>query len=592
MDRKKPENEKKKKDFTLTKFMKEMFSFAGEQRGKIKTAVALAVIGELFAMLPYVSCVLLAKDVFYNNMEMKRTVLLTLLAIAGVCVRTLLCWMSTSRSHRVAFEILCNIRIAISEKMSRVPLGYMIETPIGSLKAKVVENTGKLEDFVAHLIPELPSKLTGPIACIVLIFCLDWRMGLASLITVPLGGIFAMGMMRGYSEKIQTYLKAGADMNSSLVEYVNGIKVIKAFGNEGASYAKFTDSINFYFRSTMKWFKQSWFWMAMVNAIFASSLLGTLPVGAYLYFQGQIQMEILILCLVLPLAFIMPLYSLAMGMELFVMMEPNWTQIKEFLNIEEQTRPEKNVNLSDEGFKFDEVSFSYDEGKNVLSDISLETHRGKMLAIVGPSGSGKSTIAKLMAGFWDPDKGSVNFGGQSLKNIPFSQLMQEISYVAQDNFLFDKTIMENIRMGKPDAKDEEIIEAAKAAQCHDFIMQLDGGYQTMAGDAGDKLSGGERQRITIARAMLKNSKVVILDEATAYTDPENESHIQTAINNLVKEKTLVVVAHRLSTIKNADEIIVLNEGKITARGRHEELCESSELYKSMWEKHVSSMEIA
>jgi ATP-binding cassette subfamily B protein len=332
--------------------------------------------------------------------------------------------------------------------------------------------------------------------------------------------------------------------------------------------------------------------MAAVMAIVPSTMLGTLPVGAWLYMKGEISLPVYISCIIIPLGFIAPLMKLAFGSEQLTTIMANLQPIRDFLAIKEQSRPDKPVVLKDTSYSFENVSFSYQASKEVLHDISFSTTPGTMTAIVGPSGSGKSTIAKLMAGFWDADGGVVRYGGKDIKNIPFQQLMGEISYVAQDNFLFDMSIRENIRMGNPLADNEEVEQAARAANCHEFILKLEQGYDTLAGDTGDRLSGGERQRITIARAMLKKSSVVILDEATAYADPESEALIQEAVGRLVSGKTLVVVAHRLSTIQNANQILVVDHGEIIARGTQEELLTTCPLYRTMWEQHKGAVEYA
>ncbi len=570
--------------------IKILFQFVGEDKGKMTLSVILAIVGELFGMLPFLSAAMLANEVYAGTATVKTALLWSGTAIAGVVLRTVLCWKSSSRSHGIAFTILKNIRRAIADKMKRVPMGVMLETPSGAFKTLLVDNVGKLEDSVAHMIPEAPSQIAAPLCCILLIFILDWRMGLVSLVTVPLGIPFILGMMKGYSEKMELYLRSGREMNASLVEYVGGIQVIKAFGRSGESYGKFSDSVHFFHDSTLAWWKQCWFWMAAVMAIVPSTMLGTLPVGAWLYMKGEISLPVYISCIIIPLGFIAPLMKLAFGSEQLTTIMANLQPIRDFLAIKEQSRPDKPVVLKDASYSFENISFSYQASKEVLHDISFSTTPGTMTAIVGPSGSGKSTIAKLMAGFWDADGGVVRYGGKDIKNIPFQQLMGEISYVAQDNFLFDMSIRENIRMGNPLADNEEVEQAARAANCHDFILKLEQGYDTLAGDTGDRLSGGERQRITIARAMLKKSSVVILDEATAYADPESEALIQEAVGRLVSGKTLVVVAHRLSTIQNADQILVVDHGEIIARGTQEELLTTCPLYRTMWEQHKGAVE--
>lgn len=396
-------------------------------------------------------------------------------------------------------------------------------------------------------------------------------------------------MMRGYGPRMENYMQSANDMNDSLVEYVNGIQVIKAFNRSSSCYGKYAKSVNYFHDSTMEWWSQCWFWNAAARAVLPSTLLGTLPVGAWLYMEGTLSLPIFLISLVVPLGFIAPLMKVSEAMEQVSMIKGNLEQVTAFLKTPELVRPSKPVSLGERIYQFEDVHFSYKETE-VLHGISFQTRPGTMTAIVGPSGSGKSTIAKLMAGFWDVTSGSVRFGGQDIRKIPFAQLMGEISYVAQDNFLFDKSIRENIRMGNPAATDDEVEAAAKAANCHDFIMQLEQGYNTPAGDAGDHLSGGERQRITIARAMLKQASVVILDEATAYADPENEALIQQAISKLVAGKTLIVVAHRLHTIRNADQILVVADGKIVGRGTQEELLCECPLYQKMWQDYAETIE--
>ncbi|MDO4355185.1 MAG: ABC transporter ATP-binding protein [Clostridia bacterium] len=571
--------------------LKVLFSFAGEAKGRMTLSVMLAIAGELFGMAPYFAVALLARQIYGQTATVESAAVIALTAAVCMAMRALLSGLSSMRSHGIAFTILKNIRCAIADKMARVPMGVMLETPSGAFKTLLVDNVGRLEDIIAHMVPEFPSNLSAPLLSIALVFCMDWRMGLASLITVPLSLVFMVGMMQGYSEKMATYLRSGNEMNAALVEYVGGIQVIKAFGQGKKSFGHFADSVNFFHDSTLAWWRQSWFWMAGFKAVLPSTLLGTLPVGALLYMRGEIELAVFLACIIIPIGFIAGLMRFGFGLEQLTYMSANLKPIQEFLATPEQRRPETPVDLGERAFVFSHVGFSYDGRTDVLHDVNFTAAPGQVTAIVGPSGSGKSTIAKLMAGFWDATAGTVRFGGQRIQDIPFDQLMGEISYVAQDNFLFDKSIRDNIRMGKPSATDAEIEAAAKAANCHDFIMALEDGYDTLAGDAGDRLSGGERQRITIARAMLKPSTVVILDEATAYADPESEAQIQQALNRLVRGKTLIVVAHRLSTIQNADQILVIDRGRLVARGTQAELLDGCPLYRALWAQHISAADI-
>ena len=571
--------------------IRQLFAFVGESNSKMRISIFLAVLGEMFGIVPFLMVALLADELYRGTATIQRV--LFFCGIAAICqlVKMLLTWRSSLMSHKISFTILKNIREAITDRMAKVPMGVMLETPTGTFKNLIVDNVAKLEDSMAHFMPELPSNIAAPLCSILLIFILDWRMGLASLITIPLGILFFAAMMRGYGPRMENYMRSANDMNSSLVEYVNGIQVIKAFNRSASSYGKYSKSVNYFHDSTMEWWSQCWFWNAAARAVLPSTLLGTLPVGAWLYMEGTLSLPVFLISLVVPLGFVAPLMKVSEAMEQVSMIKGNLEQVTAFLKTPELVRPSEPVSLGERTYQFEDVHFGYKETE-VLHGISFQTKPGTMTAIVGPSGSGKSTIAKLMAGFWDVTSGSVRFGGQDIRQIPFEQLMGEISYVAQDNFLFDKSIRENIRMGNPAATDEEVEAAAKAANCHDFIMQLEQGYDTLAGDAGDRLSGGERQRITIARAMLKPASVVILDEATAYADPENEALIQQAISKLVAGKTLIVVAHRLNTIRNADQILVVANGNIAGRGTQEELLRECPIYQKMWQDYAGTIEEA
>lgn len=569
--------------------IRQLFAFVGERNSKMRISILLAVLGEMFGIVPFLMVALLADELYRGTTTIQRVLFFS--GIAAICqlIKMLLTWRSSLMSHKISFTILKNIREAITDRMAKVPMGVMLETPTGTFKNLIVDNVAKLEDSMAHFMPELPSNIAAPLCSILLIFILDWRMGLASLITIPLGILFFAAMMRGYGPRMENYMRSANDMNSSLVEYVSGIQVIKAFNRSASSYGKYSKSVNYFHDSTMEWWSQCWFWNAAARAVLPSTLLGTLPVGAWLYMEGTLSLPVFLISLVVPLGFVAPLMKVSEAMEQVSMIKGNLEQVTAFLKTPELVRPSEPVSLGERTYQFEDVHFGYKETE-ILHGIYFQTKPGTMTAIVGPSGSGKSTIAKLMAGFWDVTSGSVRFGGQDIRQIPFEQLMGEISYVAQDNFLFDKSIRENIRMGNPSATNAEVEAVAKAANCHDFIMQLEQGYDTLAGDAGDRLSGGERQRITIARAMLKPSSVVILDEATAYADPENEALIQQAISKLVAGKTLIVVAHRLNTIRNADQILVVANGNIAGRGTQEELLRECPIYQKMWQDYAGTIE--
>ena len=570
------------------KAMALLMEYAGDNKRELYRSIVLAVIGELFGMIPFLAVAKLIEKIYLSEASFGEILQITLIALSGQILKGIFTLYSTITSHKATFHILKNIRSLVAEKMLRVPMGVMLDTPIGKFKNLIVDTISKLEDSMAHFMPEITSGVVSPLLFLILIFVLDYRMGLASLLTIPLGMLGYIGMMKDYEIRSKTYTTAQNEMNSTLVEYVNGIEVIKAFNNSASSYEKFTNAIRFFHDSTLAWWKQSWLWSAFIQAVMPSTLLGTLPVGAYLYMNSQISLSNFIVCIILPIGFIAHLMKIGKYSEQFDMVRVSLGVIEEFLEKKELVRPKERVCLDNTLYRFENVSFAYDK-ELVLKNISFELKPNTVTALVGSSGSGKSTISKLMAGFWDSTTGDIFYGGKKISEIPFEQITSEISYVAQDNFLFNTSIKENIKMGKPNASDEEVIEAAKAASCHNFIMELENGYDTKVGDAGGALSGGERQRITIARAILKEAKVIILDEATAFADPENEHLIQEAINNLIKGKTLIVVAHRLSTITKADTILVLKDGGIVESGVHKELLDKNGVYKSLWRNYVDGL---
>lgn len=565
-----------------------LYYFMRPDRGRMVVSLLLACVGEAVGMVPYLVIALLAAGLVEGTLTLERAAWLAAAAALAHTARFFLTWRSSMMSHRVAFRALRAMREQMAEKMERVPMGAIIDTPTGAFKNRFVDNVNQLEDAIAHFMPELPSNVFGPLLAMGVVFALDWRMGLAGLATIPLGVLFYAAMMRDYKPKMARYLSSEQKMNSSLVEYVNGIQVIKAFGRSASSYGAFSQAVAAYHDSTLAWFRQSWVWMAAVKAVVPCTLLVSLPLGVWLMSIGQLTLPVFLTCIVIPLGFIAPLLKFAQAGGMISRMDVCLNVIWDFLGTPELVRPAQRVKLAGESFAFERVSFGYREGVEVLRDVSFATRPGQITAIVGPSGSGKSTIAKLMAGFWDATEGRITFGGCDVRDIPHEQLMEHISYVAQDTFLFDRTLADNIRMGKPAATDAEVEAAARAAGCHDFISALPQGYATRAGEAGERLSGGEKQRITIARAMLKNAPVVILDEATAYADPENEALVERAISKLVAGKTLVTIAHRLSTIKEAQQILVVDEGRIVGRGTHAELLAACPVYARMWREHMSS----
>lgn len=562
-----------------------LFYFMRPDKGIMILSLALACIGEALGMAPYIVVGLLAAGLMEGALTLSMAAWLCVAAAFGQVAKFFFTWRSSMMSHGIAFKALRTMREMMAEKMARVPMGTIVDTPTGTFKNRFIDNVNQLEDAIAHFMPELPSNVFAPVLAMAIVFAIDWRMGLAGIATIPLGILFYLGMMRGYKEKMARYIASEQAMNATLVEYVNGIQVIKAFGRSASSYGSFSRAVAEYHDSTLAWFRQSWVWMALVKAVVPCTLLVSLPLGVWLLSTGQLGLPSFMVCISIPLGFVGGVLKFAQAASQISRMDACLNVIWDFLGLPELTRPQERVELFGDSFSFENVSFSYHEGEEVLHDVSFQTKPGSITAIVGPSGSGKSTVAKLMAGFWDASGGAIRFGGHDVRDIPLGQLMEHVAYVAQDTFLFDRTIADNIRMGRRDATDAEVEEAARTAGAYEFIERLPQGFDTPAGEAGARLSGGERQRITIARAMLKDADVVILDEATAYADPENEALVERAISELVAGKTLVTIAHRLSTITGADQIIVMDAGRIIAQGRHGDLLASCPLYARMWADH-------
>lgn len=441
-----------------------------------------------------------------------------------LCNTLLLYGISTSLSHISAYTILENIRLTLAQRLMKAPLGTVIGESVGKLKNVLVDRVETIELPLAHMIPECISNLLLPVAVFSYLVCIDWRMALAMLATLPFVLIAFAMMMKNFNKLYADYMESNNYVNGVIVEYVEGIEVIKAFNQSSSSYEKFANAVESFKDYTLKWYQSSWKVMNFVSAVLPSTFLGTLPIGMYLYWIGSLTPQDLVMCLILSLGIVGPLMNFTTYVNEAKAVEYAIHDVDKLLHVEELPDTGKPVDLQSKDIQLQDISFSYDKenGKQVLSHINLKIPEGKFTALVGPSGGGKSTIARLIARFWDVNDGKITIGGVDIRSMPLAQLADIVSFVTQDNFLFNCSIKENIRLGNPDATDEEVYAAAKAACCDEFIRKLDNGYDTMAGDAGNRLSGGEKQRISIARMILKNAPIVILDEATAFTDQENE----------------------------------------------------------------------
>ena len=567
-----------------------VFSFASQCKGKIILSVICALVSVASGLIPYWSVYHIITSFINGSATISNVWIWGLIAVCGYTFRYIFHGISTSLSHASAYSILENIRLALAERLMRAPLGTVVEESVGKLKSVIVDRVETIELPLAHMIPEGISNLCLPIAVFIYLISIDWRMALAMLVTVPIASIAYFSMMKNFNKQYADYMESSNYVNGVIVEYVEGIEVIKAFNQSSTSYEKFSKAVKSFKDYTLNWYKSVWKLMNFGNSVLPSTFLGTLPVGMILYTTGTLSPENMVMCFILSMGIVDPLMNYTLHVSNVKAVEYAIHDVDKLLHVTELPDSKNSIFIENHNIELKNVSFAYSKNKDnkVLSNITFSVPEDSFTALVGPSGSGKSTIARLIARFWDVDEGSISIGGIDIRQIPISQLSDIISFVTQDNFLFHCSIKENIRMGKPSATDEEVYAAAKAACCGDFIQKLEHGYDTQAGDAGNRLSGGEKQRISIARMILKNAPIVILDEATAFADQENEEKMQRSISALTKGKILFVIAHRLSTITNANQIIVLKNGEIHSVGTHKLLLDSDSLYRNMWEAHIGA----
>ncbi len=564
-----------------------LWEFASPHKGGYIASLIFATLGVACGMVPYFCVAQIVLALLRGETAISFYSFYCIIAAGAWLLRYLFHGISTTLSHKATFAVISEVRLRLTKKLTRLPMGYLLDTPSGRLKNILVERVDSIETTLAHVVPEMGGNILISAATMIYLFVLDWRMALAALATLPLGIICYSGMMRGYEKRFANYVEKNKRLNDIAVEYIGGIEVIKAFNQSASSYEKFTTAAREAAASAIDWMRSTLPFFSSAMSVFPAVLVSVLPVGTMLYMKGTLPADTFLVAIILSLGVMGPLITTMSYTDDIGKVHTIVNEITSVLTQPDLKRPAVAVKMNGYDISLENVSFAYHE-KTVLNGINLKIPAGGVTALVGPSGGGKSTIAKLIASLWDAGSGKITIGGKNIKDIPLSQLNSIVAYVAQDNYLFDESIRENIRMGKPSASDEEVEQAARQSGCHDFIMQLEHGYETCAGGAGGHLSGGERQRITIARAMLKNAPIIILDEATAYTDPENEAVIQTAVSKLVEGKTLIVIAHRLSTITDSDNIVVINNGQVSAQGTHSQLLESSVLYKNMWDAHSSA----
>ena len=566
-----------------------LFAYAKNAKGELGLSIVLSILSILLGLVPFycmyqVICLLAA-----GSATAQAVISWCLWSLAAYVGKVVCFTLSTGISHHAAYNILEGLRLRLVERFLHAPLGEVQKHSIGEIKSILVDKIENIEPPLAHMIPEGAGHIVLPIVSFAALFAIDWRLALAALVTFPAALVCMMLTFVISGKSFQIYDQSNAAMNSAIVEYIEGIEVIKAFGRAGVSYEKYAKSITDFRTFVVKWLSSTWVTMKLAFALFPSTLIGTLPVSLWLAANDIIPAPQAALAVMLSMSMVGSLAKLEVFSENMRQVKATVESLEEFLEMPALPEPAQPAALQDTGAVLKNVHFAYTaDGPEVLHGIDLALPQGSFTALVGPSGGGKSTVAKLIARFWDVTDGSITIGGVDVRDMPLAQLSGLVSFVTQDNYLFRCSLLENIRLGNPAATDEEVKAAARAAQCEEFIAKLPQGYDTPAGEAGKRLSGGEKQRIAIARMLLKNSPIVILDEATAFTDPENEDKLQQSIAALTKGKTLLVIAHRLSTIKNADNIVVLKEGRILADGTQEQLLADCPLYREMWQAHIGA----
>ena len=563
-----------------------LWELAHKEHSKLKTSVFIASIGVIAGIVPYIAASRILVYLLNGVEDFKVYFLWMGIGLLSYILKSVLYSMALSVSHKATFSVLKDIRLRMLDKLPKMPLGEIISVPSGDFKQIIVDQVESMEKPLAHLLPEMTSNLLGSLSILIYLLFLDWRMALLSLVSIPVGMLFMGLVMKNYAVQYEGSVKVNREMNSAIVEYINGIEVIKTFNQDKRSYAKYKDKVIANARYFYEWMKSCQLPVSLSKNISPTTLITVLPFGWYFYINGSLSAEVFISVTILSLGIAGPLLETINFVDGFAKMGTIANSINLILEGKEQQHSDKDADIDRYDIELQDVKFGYDEEKEILHGISLNIMEGSTVAFVGSSGSGKSTLAKLIAGYWDITEGSIKIGGYDIKDIPLKQLYSMTAFVSQDNFLFNESIRENIRMGNPNASDKEVEDIARKSGCHDFIMKMEQGYDTVVGSSGNHVSGGERQRISIARAMLKDSPIVILDEATSYIDPENEVIIKNALSKLIENKTVIIIAHRLSTITDAEQIFLIENGELVSHGKHEEIIKDSKLYQKMWNAHI------
>ena len=575
--------------------LNKVFNYAGSHKKSIHLASFIMLISVLMGVLPFIFAYQIINPLILGEqLEFSKLIILLLSILGCLVLQAVLGGLGLNVSHKAAYNTLFELRVSLQKKMENLPLGVIEEKGTGAIKKMFVDDIGSLEVLLAHSLPEGLANLVVPVIVYITLFFIDCRLALMSLASIPLSIVAMMIMYSVGMKKMEPYYMASGKMNNTIIEYVNGMEVVKVFNKETESYKKFTEDISNYRDYALAWYKTAWGWMALYSALLPCTIILTLPLGGYFVYMGYANLSDLILVLCLSLSIGLPLLKALSFLPTMPQLNYKISALEQALNMEPVQQGKEEFKGTDKTVFYDNVSFGYQLSKmgengqsenyikDVIHNVSFIAKSGEKTAIVGESGSGKSTLAKLLIHYYDVSDGSISIGGQNLQDMSLEALNKQISYVAQDQYLFNISLLENIRVGNLSASDEEVMEAARKARCMEFLDKLPKGIHSLAGEAGKMLSGGERQRISLARAILKNAPIIVLDEATAYADPENEEKMEAAIAELVRGKTLIVIAHKLPSIIDADQILVMDKGYLVAKGKHQDLLESSAEYRKLW----------
>jgi len=563
-----------------------LLEIAGAKKIMLFFSALFATLHAFLSLIPYILVFYIIKELTKDQVNFDVTQHYIIYAIIAALISMFLLFLSGILSHIAAYNILFELRKYIANKIGRMSMGHLSNKSSGALKKILADDVERIENFIAHQIPDFVKAVALPIVTIIFLFTQDWRLAAISFVPLLVLAVLLPKMYGGNNKQlIQDYHQSLEDMNAGIVEYVRAMPVMKIFGQSAETFDKYGNTVKRFNGFVGKWVEKSTPGFAIFMSFTSNAMLPVLAFGLFLYFRNGVSLPTLLLFLILGTGYIKPLFVLSnMGMQISII-NRGVEQIDNLLNhedLQENTFYQEPKNFTVE---FREVSFAYQKNDLVLQDISFEVKQNTITALVGPSGAGKSTVGQLLARFWDVNDGEIYIGGIDIKEYPTQQLMEMISFVFQDSFMFQQSMYDNIKMGMNRTKDE-VETAAKAAQIHDFILSLPNGYDTLFGQSGVHLSGGEQQRFQLARAILKNAPILILDEATAFADPENEYKIQQAFGQLIKDKTVIIIAHRLSTIVDANQIIVFDKGQIAALGNQKDLLAESELYQRMWNAHI------